>query len=144
MNRKINNFARAARLFAYSLPSLHHHYHYHHHLYLYTVTNIVIIKKTNKYFHQCNIRKKIHYITKSYVYRFSYYDVKMPSATTTRKFKRNTFRLAKQLCTCITLFCTFLFAVRPLHGYDVNCIISRFIDNVNIEQHTTTNSFFSL
>ena len=83
-------------------------------------------------------------MTKSYVYRFSYYDVKMPSATTTRKFKRNTFRLAKQLCTCITLFCTFLFAVRPLHGYDVNCIISRFIDNVNIDQHTTTNSFFSL
>ena len=144
MNRKINNFARAARLFAYSLPSLHHHYHHHHHLYLYTVTNIVIIKKTNKYFHQCNIRKKIHYITKNYVYRFSYYDVKMPSAKTTRKFKRNTFRLAKQLCTCITLFCTFLFAVRPLHGYDVNCIISRFIDNVNIDQHTTTNSFFSL
>ena len=103
-----------------------------------------IIKKINTYFHQCNIRKKIQYITKSYVCRFSYYDVEMPTATTTRKFKRNTFRLAKQLCTCITLFCTFLFAVFSLHGYDVNCIISRFIDNVNIDQHTTTNSFSSL
>ena len=143
MNRKINNFARAARLFAYSLPSLHHHYHHHHHLYLYTVTNIAIIKKTNKYFHQCNIRKKIHYITKSYVYRFSYYDVKMPSAKTTRKFKRNTFRLAKQLCTASRYFVHF-YSPSGHCTATTRYIISRFIDNVNIDQHTTTNSFFSL
>ena len=54
-----------------------------------------------------------------------------PEATATRTSQSNWLRLAKQqLCTCITLFCTFL--CRQLHDYDENCLISRFIDNVNI------------
>ena len=54
-----------------------------------------------------------------------------PEATATRTSQSNWLILAKQqLCTCIMLFCTFLW--RQLHDYDENCLISRFIDNVNI------------
>ena len=44
--------------------------------------------------------------------------------------KNNRLRLAKQqLCTCITLFCTFL--CRPCTNTTRKCLISRFMENVN-------------
>ena len=47
--------------------------------------------------------------------------------------KSNRFRLAKQqLCTCITLFCTFL--CRPCTTSTWNCLISRFVKDVDTRQ----------
>ena len=54
--------------------------------------------------------------------------------------KRNRFRQAKQqLCTCITLFCTFLCCRCTTTTW--NCLISRFVEDG--EQKTTTFFFFS-
>ena len=54
--------------------------------------------------------------------------------------KSNRFRQAKQqLCTCITLFCTFL--CRRCTTTTWNCLISRFVEDG--EQKTTTFFFFS-
>ena len=51
-----------------------------------------------------------------------------------RQKKKLRFRLAKQkLSMCITLLCTCI-SLPSLHDYDMNCIISRFIDNVNIRR----------
>ena len=53
--------------------------------------------------------------------------------------KSNWFRQAKQqLCTCITLFCTFL--CRRCTTTTWNCLISRFVEDG--EQKTTTFFFF--
>ena len=47
--------------------------------------------------------------------------------------KSNWFRLAKQqLCTCITLFCTFL--CRRCTTTTWKCLISRFVENVKTKQ----------
>ena len=46
--------------------------------------------------------------------------------------KRIKLRLAKQLCTCITLFCTFL--CRHFTTTTWKCLISRFVENVNARQ----------
>ena len=47
--------------------------------------------------------------------------------------KSNRFRLAKQqLCTCITLFCTFL--CRHCTTTTWKCLISRFVENANTRQ----------
>ena len=47
--------------------------------------------------------------------------------------KKNRLRLAKhQLCTCIRLFCTFL--SRRCKTTTWNCLISRFVENVNTRQ----------
>ena len=47
--------------------------------------------------------------------------------------KRNEFRLAKQqLCTCITLFCTFL--CRRCTTTTWKCLISRFVEDVKTKQ----------
>ena len=47
--------------------------------------------------------------------------------------KSNRFRLAKQqLCTCITLFCTFL--CRHCTTMTWNCLFSRFSEDVNLRQ----------
>ena len=49
--------------------------------------------------------------------------------------KSNRFRLAKQLCTCITLFCTF--PLTTMHDYKVK------VPNFMFCEHTKTTSFFS-
>ena len=51
--------------------------------------------------------------------------------------KSNKLRLAKQLCTCITFFCTFL--CRDFTTTTWKCLISRFVENVNARQRL---SFF--
>ena len=46
--------------------------------------------------------------------------------------KSNSFRLAKQLCTCITLLCTFL--CRCCTNTTCKCLISRFVEDGNTRQ----------
>ena len=54
--------------------------------------------------------------------------------------KSNRFRLAKQqLCTCITLFCTFF--CRHCTTTTWKCLISRFVEVVNTRQRSTFFSF---
>ena len=56
--------------------------------------------------------------------------------------KRNKFRSPKQqLCTCTTFFCTFL--CRRWTATTWNCLISRFVDDVNTRQRPFF-SFFEL
>ena len=50
--------------------------------------------------------------------------------------KSNRFRLAKQLCTCITLFCTF--PLTTLHYYKVK------VPNFMFCEHMTKTFFFPL
>ena len=44
--------------------------------------------------------------------------------------KSNRFRRTKQLCTCNTLY----IPLPSLYDYDVKCLITRFVENVNTRQ----------
>ena len=62
------------------------------------------------------------------------------TATTTSK--NNWFMSKQQLCTCITLFSTFLW--RPLHDYQTwNVLMRRFMEDMNIRGRNFPFSFWS-
>ena len=52
------------------------------------------------------------------------------------RHKSSSFRLAKQFCTCITLFCTFL--SRHCTTTPWKCLISRFVEDVNTRQRRSS------